>query len=160
MKQVDAVIAAVMQVKPDFKQYSDKGLEVIVDDLRQEVSTIVTAGIIDGTVSYSKDKNDYKAVADYVPGMVSNWLRRSKVLNGNMAPSVKNPGSRIGANDAKLKTLRELRKTQIEPEILSEIDKYIKARLKELKQQKTTKQKSNINFDVLPADLREKLKNG
>lgn len=158
MRQVDAVIEAVMQVKPDFKQHSDKGNEVIIDDVRKRVCKIVIDGILNGDIDYSKDHTNAKDVKDYVPGMVSNWLRRNKVLNGDVNAKAQKPGSRLGVGDEELKTLRDLRKTQVEPEIISEIDKYIKARLNVLKKEKQTVKQADINLDALPEHLRNKLK--
>lgn len=158
MRQVDAVIEAVMQVKPDFKQHSDKGNEIIVNDLRKQVCKIIVDGILSGNIDYSKDHKNEKEVREYCPSMVSNWLRRNKVLNGDVNAKTQKPGSRLGAGDAELKTLRDLRKTQIEPEILSEIDKYIKQRLSVLKKEKQSVKQADINLDALPEHLRNKLK--
>lgn len=157
MRQVDAVIEAVMQVKPDFKQHSDKGNEIIVDDIRKQVCKIVIEGILNGDIDYGNDHTNVKDVKDYVPGMVSNWLRRNKVLNGDVNAKAQKPGSRLGAGDESLKTLRDLRKTQVEPDILAEIDKYIKQRLNVLKKEKQSVKQADINLDALPAHLRSKL---
>lgn len=158
MRQVDAVIEAVMKVKPDFKQYGDKGNEIIIGDLRKQVCKIVMEGILNGDVDYNKDEKNTKEVKEYVPGMVSNWLRRNKVLNGDVNAKAAKPGSRIGVGDDKLKTLRDLRKTQVEPEILTEIDKHIKQRLNALKKEKQVVKQADINLDALPPHLRNKLK--
>lgn len=158
MRQVDAVIEAVMQVKPDFKQHSDKGNEIIVDDMRKQVCKIVIDGILNGNVDYSKDHTNIKEVRDYCPGMVSNWLRRNKILNGDVNAKAQKPGSRLGVGDERLKTLRDLRKTQIEPEIITEIDKYIKQRLNMLKKEKQTVKQTDINVSALPKHIRDKLK--
>lgn len=158
MRQIDAVIEAVMKVKPDFQQYKDKGADVIVNELRKQVCNILTQGILNGAISYDKDHTDKKSVIKYVPGMVSNWLRRSRALNGDSSSIIQNPGSRIGAGDEQLKALRELSKTQIEPEILTEIDKYIKIRINQLKTDKAIVKQKDINVDALPSYLRDKLK--
>lgn len=158
MRQVDAVIEAVMKVKPDFKQRSDKGNETIVDDMRKEVCRIVIDGILSGEIDYNKDHTNIKEIKEYVPGMVSNWLRRNKILNGAINAKAAKPGSRLGVGDDKLKTLRDLKKTQIEPEILAEIEKHIKARLSVLKKEKQVVKQADINLDALPVHLRNKLK--
>ena len=158
MRQVDAVIEAVMQVMPEFKQHSDKGNEIIVGDIRKQVCKIVIDGILSGEVDYGPDHTNVKEVRDYCPGMVSNWLRRNKILNGDVNAKAAKPGSRLGVGDVALKTLRDLRKTQIEPEIVSEIDKYIKQRLSVLKKEKQNVKQADINLDALPAHLRDKLK--
>ena len=158
MRQVDAVVAAVIQVMPEFQKNKDKGNEIIVGELRKQVSKIIKEGILDGTIDYDKDHTDVKGVHKYVPGMVSNWLRRSKQLNGNAEPDVKNPGSRLGAGDKHLKVLRELRKTQIDDDVLMEIDKYIKERLSLLKKEKIDKKQKDINLDALPSYLRDRLR--
>jgi hypothetical protein len=158
MRQVDAVIEAVMKVKPDFKQHSDKGNEIIIDDIRKQVCEIVTEGILNGDIDYNKDEKNIKEVKSYVPGMVSNWLRRNKVLNGDVNAKAAKPGSRLGVGDEELKTLRDLRKTQVEPEILAEVDKYIKARLSMLKKEKQVVKQADINIDALPKHLKNKLK--
>jgi hypothetical protein len=158
MQQIDAVIKAIMKVKPDFQQYKDKGIDIIVDDLRKQVCEIIKNGILNGSISYDKDITDIKAITKYVPSMVSNWLRRSRALNGNSSAIIQNPGSRIGVGDEQLKVLRELYKTQVEPEILTEINKYISIRINQLKTDKATIKQNSINMDALPMHLRDKLK--
>ena len=42
----------------------------------------------------------------YVPGLLNNWLRKDKRLNGGETYRIKNPGSREGSGDKKLKNLK------------------------------------------------------
>ena len=44
----------------------------------------------------------------YTPGLVNNWLRKDKRLNGGDTYKIKNPGSRAGAGDSKLKNLKRM----------------------------------------------------
>src|SRR5665213_1962213 len=57
---------------------------------------------------------------DYVPGMVSNWIRKDLRLNGGEKYETKNPGSRAGQGDDQLKNLKALKAQH--PEHADEID--------------------------------------
>lgn len=155
MKQVEAVVKAVQEVCPDFEINNDIGLEKITREERYAINIIVTEAIMQGTVDYSKELND-KSVRKYVGGMVTNWLRKSPLLNGGSTYQVKNAGSRSNQTDPKLKALRQVRKATTDDATLQEIDKHINARLAEIKTEKASK--IEINYDLLPEELVAKIK--
>lgn len=155
MKQSEAVIKAVQEVIPTFELNSDVGLDCVVGEDRKAVCAIVVEGIINGDVDYKKDNTDEKKVKEYVPGMVSNWLRKSPKLNGGTKYEIKNKGSRAGQGDAELKALKQLRKTTTDEETLKEIDGHIERRTNEIAAEKA--KKVEVNFDALPEELRAKL---
>lgn len=51
-----------------------------------------------------------KLMKEYVPGLVSNWLRKDERLNGGIDHEIKNPGSRSGSGDPRIKQLTILLK--------------------------------------------------
>jgi len=154
LKQSTAVINAVMQVKPDFEQNSDVGLDVIAGETRKAVCAIVTAGIVSGEIRCDKiDVTDEAAVKKYVPSMVSNWLRKSPKLNGGTAHKIKNPGSRAGSGDKALKNMRALAKVHKDnPETLAEIQKHIDERVATLKAEKV--KHIELDMDAIPDSLK------
>lgn len=132
MRQIEALIEVIKQVKPDFKFYEDVGDKVIVGDLRSRIVSILADKIINGEVEYNKDHTDKKYIRGYTSSMVVSYLQRSRILNGNV-PLARNKTKKPRITDAKLAALVKLRQTQVDLEILSEIDKYIKIRKGELR---------------------------
>ena len=146
MKQKDAVYQAVVSVhgKPE-------GKVKLTDEQRAQVALIVVQGILSGEVEYTKEVTD-KTVKEYVPGLVSNWLRKDTRLNGGGKYTPKNPGSRAGQGDAQVKELRKLLAQQTDQSARAEIQEYIEKRLAEIKPAK----KVSIDMTALPAELQAK----
>ena len=159
MRQVDAVINAVKEVKPDFEFGVDIGLKVISGELRKQVCAIVTAGLADGTIDYGKDRSDSSAVKKYANNVVNNWLRKNKKLNGNSNYEIKNPGSRATGGDKELKALKAARKLHgDDPETAAEIDRHIERRRAEIAAEKAKDEAlTEEQLDALPAELRAAL---
>ena len=91
----------------------------------------------------------------YTNGLLSNWLRKDKRLNGGAKYVAKNPGSRAGQGDETVKNLRLLKKTLTDPTQITEVESSINARLAEIKAAKAPK--VEIDYDAIPASLRESL---
>jgi hypothetical protein len=154
MKQNDAVFQAVCSV---LGQDGFDSAVVLTDTQRAEVISMVTKGLIDGTVDFSaeaKAKHDTPAkVKSYTTGMVSNHLRKDKRLNGGVKYEIKNPGSRAGSSDEQLKALKLLQ-AQYESgsEAWHEIEAAIADRTTQINAAK--KKTDEINVEALPEHLR------
>ena len=83
----------------------------------------------------------------YVVGLVNNWIRKAPEFNSGNTYQAKNPGSRTGSSDPKLKALKTLLSTVSEDQ-KSAVQAAIDARLEELKP------KITIDTDLLPEHLR------
>lgn len=119
LSQREAVFAAIISVFSDFEVDFEEGQDatpMLTKDMRSAVQAILVEGFKGGTVEFEatpsnqeKLKTDSK-LKSYVSGLVSNWLRKDKRLNGNVTYVAKNPGSRAGSGDETLKTMRLLYK--------------------------------------------------
>jgi len=124
----------------------------------QQIYEIVTDEIAAGSVAFSDEaKAKYSTRdlirKDYVPGMVSNWIRKDLRLNGGEKYETKNPGSRAGSGDDVLKNLKALKAQH--PEHADDIDVEIAKRVAELG---LTKVKTvEVNYDLLTPELRTML---
>ena len=157
MKQNDAVFQAVCSV---LGQDSFDSAVVLSKEQRDSVVSIVTTGILAGTVDFSteaQEKHDTPVkVKSYTTGMVSNHLRKDKRLNGSVKYEIKNPGNRAGAGDPTLKALKALRSTITDAEQLAQIDEAIGNREAEVL---ASKQKAvSINIEALPEEFRHLVK--
>lgn len=121
---------------------------------RAQINSVLLEGFKSGKIemsrSYEKDA-DLKA---YVSGLLSNWIRKDKRLNGNVAYVAQNPGSRAGSGDEQLKAMRALLATETDAANRTEIQGYIDTRVAELKASKVKTVK--VDFDALPAALKAK----
>lgn len=96
---------------------------------------------------------DESGLKSYTSGLVSNWLRKDKRLNGGTQYVAKNPGSRAGSSDPELKAMRALLSTLTDEADRAEVQGLIDAKVATINATKSTK---TIDFSALPAELREK----
>jgi hypothetical protein len=144
-KQKDAVFAAVCAVRGT----SEFGSSVeLTKEERSAVQASLIAGFQSGSIQFTGDATDTTKLTSYVSGLVSNWLRKDKRLNGNVAYVAKNPGTRTGAGDESLKAMRTLLGATTDGDARAEIQAEIDKRIGELKPKKV------INVDALPESLR------
>lgn len=158
LKQSEAVVKAVREVCAEhgIAFEGDMGPK-LSKELRQSVYSILFEGFMNGSIQYSKAL-DEASVKKYIPGLVNNWLRKGKALNGGVAYVVRNPGSRTGSGDEQLKALRALQKRyETGSDDFMEIQSFIDARLAELGATKKANTAKPINVEALPEALRAKL---
>ena len=155
MNQKEAVFAAICSVFSENNIEFSEGMDVgpvMVKELRAQVNNILFHGFKDGAITLDKEFSDSELKA-YVSGLQSNWIRKDKRLNGNTQYIAKNPGSRQGSGDPKLKAMRALLSTLTTAEDKAEVQGYIDARVSEIAATKTVKV---IDYSALPADLAAK----
>ena len=125
--------------------------EVLTESDRAKVISVICKGFKENKIEMSAQaKEKYAADAElrkYVVGLVNNWIRKAPEFNGGNAYQTKNPGSRTGSGDPKLKALKALYNT-VPDAHKPEVQKAIDARLEELKP------KITIDTNLLPEHLR------
>jgi len=159
MTQSESVVFFAKQVLGEAFRPNQPILEYISKDQTSQVVDAVTASILEGGTDFSTTArikyDEPKKVRSYVVGMVNNWFRKGKELNGGGVYVPKNPGSRAGNGDAELKELKLLKKALTErnakPEALAKVDAAIAARLETLGATK----KIEINLDLIPDELKD-----
>lgn len=145
VKQKDAVFQAVCDVRGSTE--FNTAVELTKEE-RAAVQAKLTAGFQAGEIAYQGDATDSTKLSAYVSGLVSNWLRKDKRLNGNVAYVAKNPGTRTGSGDETLKAMRTLLSVTTDETARSEIQLEIDKRVAVLKPKKT------INLEAIPEALR------
>lgn len=145
VKQKDAVFNAVVAVRGT-SEFSD-AVELTKEE-RGVIQASLVAGFQSGSIAFQGDATDTTKLTSYVSGLVSNWLRKDKRLNGNVSYVAKNPGTRTGSGDESLKAMRTLLGATTDPEAQAEIQAEIDKRIGELKPKKV------INVAALPESLR------
>lgn len=118
-----------------------------VSRVRDEVFAMFISG---ATLSDSLSEEQLKK---YVPGLVNNWMRKDKRLNGGEQYKTKNPGSRTGSGDESLKAMRTLLSVTTDQEVINQIQAAIDQRIEELKP------KAAIDLSALPEALRHLVPN-
>jgi len=161
MNQKEGVFAAINSVLTEADKTIVDGEKVeLTDTERASVTMIVAEGLHAGDISMSADaKAKYDTVdklkTKYVPGLVSNWLRKDLRLNGGEKYKAKNPGSRAGQGDEQLKNLKLLKQTITDPEQQVKVQEAIDARIAEIKKEKA--EKIEVDMSKIPAELLEQL---
>jgi hypothetical protein len=153
--QKEAVFAAVCAV---FETESFDGAVKLEGEDRKSVIAIVSAGLMDGSVEMKDTeanrakKTDEKEMTKYTNGLVSNWLRKDKRLNGGVKHQIQNPGSRAGSGDKVLKELRKLKATLSSPEQIEAVDVEITKRTEAIAAEKA----KTVTIDIanIPEELR------
>jgi len=154
MKQKDAVLAAITQVVGNIEGVNVN--DTITPEQRKQVHMILVEGFNAGTIDLKVAK-DEKELNSYTSGLINNWLRKGKELNGGVKYMPKNPGSRAGSGDEQLKAIRLVKST-----ISSDDPRYADVvaaeatRMSELAAAKVTTKP--INIEVLPAALQAMFK--
>lgn len=146
--QKEAVYTAVVNVTG----FKGEGQCVPTKEQRAQICSILIEGFKAGKIELDREYTESE-LRSYVSGLLSNWLRKDKRLNGGIQYTAKNPGSRTGASDPQLKALKALLTTLTDPSERAEVQGYIDARLKELQAQKV---KVEVDFSLLPKELAEK----
>lgn len=143
MTQGDAVFQAVCNVvgRPDHNK-----VELSKEQLKQ-VHSEVLAMFKSGQTSHRGNPTD-EELAKYVPGLVNNWLRKDKRLNGGVKYETKRPGSRTGSGDEQLKAMKQLLSITTDPDARSAIELEMKNRLEVIKPKPT------VDVSKLPESLR------
>jgi hypothetical protein len=127
MKQGEAVYQAIVNVCGD----SD-GAYTPTKEQRATVAQVLFAGFRSGKIVLSQDYDD-KELTKYIPGLISNWLRKDPRLNDGVKYEPKNPGSRSGSTDAQVKAMRVLLSMKTDVVERAEIQSIIDKRLAEIK---------------------------
>jgi hypothetical protein len=156
VNQKEAVYSAITSVLSEAGIAFNEGMNVasvMSKELRGQVNNILFSGFRSGSITLDREFNDTELKA-YVSGLQSNWIRKDKRLNGNVAYVAQNPGSRAGTGDPKLKAMRALLSTLTSPTDKAEVQKHIDARISEIAASKSPAK--TIDYSVLPAELAEK----
>lgn len=98
----------------------------------------------------------------YWDGTLSNWLRKDTRLNGGSKYEAKNPGSRQGSTDGRLKNLKLLAKkveatedSETKAANMKAVNEAIEARTKEIAVEKAAK--LEVNAELIPDELKHLL---
>ena len=150
MTQKEAVYQAVTNVA---ESNSDGGMFTPSKDERASINQVLCEGFRAGKIQYDGgvDGMEDKDLRAYVSGLLSNWLRKDKRLNGGVKYIAKNPGSRAGSTDVHIKAMRLLKDAQTDPAAIAEIQGHIDARLATIKPTKT----AELDVSALPEELRK-----
>ena len=148
LSQKEAVFNAITEVIGRVPTEEEAALVLSANE-KSSVRDILLVGFQTGTIELKSAQEDLKK---YVNGLLNNWLRKDKRLNGGTTYRVQNPGSRAGQSDPMIKNLRLLKKQDgLSEEQVAEIDEAIAARLVEIKPEKA---KVEIDVDAIPEALR------
>ena len=153
MNQREAVFTAVVAVKG---QPNGKRVELTTDE-RSKVVGLVCEAFTEGEVAFKEtDANELKMkdpteLKKYVVGLVNNWVRKDKNLNGGEVYMAKNPGSR--ASDPQLKNMQLLLKSTTDAGKRAKIQKFIDAKISEIAAKKA--KVVEIDMDMIPEELKE-----
>lgn len=142
MTQGEAVFQAVLKVVGEIN-----GKVELTESQGAAVREHVVQAFLTGQTQHKSNPPEAE-LRKYVPGLINNWLRKDKRLNGGEKYQAKNPGSRTGSSDESLKAMKALLSVAPTDEARAEIEAAIEARKAELKP------KVEINVDALPAHLR------
>lgn len=156
LKQKDAVYNAVKQVLSENGVQHEDGQKVeLSKEMRDQVVATLVTGFEKGRIELTSPQENIKS---YTGGLVSNWLRKDKRFNGGTTYQPTNPGSRTGQSDAMVKNLRILLGTLPEgSEAHSAVSAKIEARVAEIKGEKAKAKAKDIDFSVIPDDIKAML---
>lgn len=144
MTQGEAVYMAVREV---FPQGAVPSTTTWSDEQKRQVHAIVFSLFKAGEVNKTSGGSDDASLMKYIPGLVNNWVRKDKRLNGGTTYVPKNPGSRSGSGDEILKNLKLLYAAVTDPDAKVAVQQEIDKRMLELKP------KVELDISKLPEHL-------
>jgi hypothetical protein len=147
MNQKEATYQAICSVTG----HNGEGVVEISKEQRAQVNLILFEGFRAGTIALEREFTDVE-LKSYVSGLQSNWIRKDKRLNGDVAYVAKSPGSRAGTGDPQLKAMRALLSTVTDDADRAEVQKHIDARTAEIMKAKAP----TVDFSKLPPELAAK----
>ena len=145
MNQKEAVYSAVVNVTG----FTGEGVCSPSREQRAQINAILFEGFRGGKIQLDREFDDTE-LKSYVSGLLSNWLRKDKRLNGNVSYVAKNPGSKAGSADPTIKALRALMSTLTSAKDKAEIQEAIDARIAEIKP------KVQVDLSALPEHIKTK----
>ena len=122
---------------------------------REILFTMFKQGQIEYKSSFQSKVDDDSELKKYISGLVNNWVRKAKELNCGNAYQPKNPGSRAGSQDQKVKEMRKLLSITTDHKARTMIEQAINERVSELKAQRN---KVEIDVNNLPESLKHLIK--
>ena len=165
MKQVDAVhasVTAILEQDDRINQLNEgtPAKELLTDAEKYDIKEQLVSGLMEGDIVFSdvaKAKHDTpQKVKSYVNGLLLNHLNKDKRLNGGVKYTAKNPGSKTGTRDEKLKALKQL--LSVTPESQrSVVEEAIEQRMQEIAAEKA--KQVVIDVDMIPEELRHLIVN-
>ena len=160
VNQKQATVKAIMYVLEEngveYEQFGETPVkDVLNDSMKAEVRDILFEEFKDGMIEYKasfQPKVDSDSeLKKYISGLVNNWIRKAKEFNGNTTYKAKNPSSRAGSGDAKVKEMKKLLSVTTDATAREMIEQAIETRIAELKAEKN---EVEIDINNLPEELR------
>lgn len=132
--------------------------DVLTDADKTKIREIIFAGFRAGKIEMAEESKakyaEDSALKSYVSGLVNNWIRKEKTLNGGNTYQAKNPGSRAGSGDEKIREMKKLLSQVTDPTKRQLIESAISQRQAEIAAEKAPA----IDVSKLPEHLRDLLK--
>lgn len=132
--------------------------EVLTDPMKSNVREILFTSFRSGNVEYKASfqakVNDDSELKKYISGLLNNWIRKAKEFNNGQAYKAKNPGSRAGSQDSKVKEMRKLLSVTTDANAKVLIETAIAERVATIKAKTNTVE---IDYNLISPELRAKL---
>lgn len=156
--QKEAVYNTVRSVMDEHGKSFEDGQKVeLTKDMKAQCVEVLVAGFEANEIELKSEQENLKS---YAGGLLSNWLRKDKRLNGNTIYKPANPGSRTGQSDPQVKNMRILLGTLPEgSEEYSKVEAAIENRIAEIKAEKAKSKAKEIDPDSIPAELQHLISN-
>jgi uncharacterized protein YlxP (DUF503 family) len=164
MKQKEAVVKYVIEVLGEDYNPSVAVSNYITKDQQRTAIDLMVAGFESGEVDLkdrsTSKREDSKVLRTYASSVVSNWIRKSKELNGGVDFENKNPGSRTNPQIKQaLLLLKELQSSGADEARIQEVSAFIEETREALKASKPiktvrTKKVKELDLSAIPESLR------
>lgn len=142
-----SVVSAVL--KANKKTIDPTTPVVLTSEERAECIAKLSVMFSDSQISCSRTY-EAKELKTYCGGLLSNWLKKDKRLNGNVDFELQKPGSRADNVTPAIVELRKLRRkvkgTPNEAKVQSILNE-------EIAKHKAARNKEEIDFDLIPEEL-------
>lgn len=158
VSQSAAVVSFVKQVLGDRFQPGQDARTIITKEDRKIVINMLVAGFLTNTIEMSADAkakySEESKLRTYASGLTTNWLNKSKELNGGVKYEAKQPGLRSGS-EAYRQALKLKAELEAEGRDTTAVDEFIKENSPQATTKTASSKKSKaLDFSSLPEELR------
>lgn len=152
---VNTILAVLSERGVNYELNGETSISQVLNETdRAKVRDILFAQFRSGNVEYKASfqakVNDDSELKKYISGLVNNWIRKAPEFNSGNRHQAKNPGSRAGMGDEKVKEMKKLLSVTQDEEARAIIQKAINDRVSQLKAEK---QQVEIDYSVIPKEL-------
>lgn len=152
MSQKDGTFNVVKTVLNDFKREINPTEQVVLSSEERAGCIQRLCSMLENKTIFTSKNYNESGRKTYAGGLLSNWLKKDRRLNGDIEFQLKNPGSRANNTTPEIIELKKLHKHVKGTEDESKVKSMLDDKVTEHRQ---SRQMQAIDITLIPAELQD-----